>query len=104
VEGLLAARRGGDYRKRQTRQQGHEPRGIIKDHVHLTQDLIGQNILYPYPIISFNIITEQVIDLIRSQGCWWGTGLRKQVVLATDRFVERQRKHTMEQTDKEGQM
>jgi len=61
----------GDYRKRRARQQGHEPRRIIKDHVHLTQDLIGQNILYPYPIISINIITtEQVIDLIRSGG--WG--------------------------------
>lgn len=59
---------GGDYRKRRARQQGHEPRRIIKDHVHITQDLIGQNILYPYPIISLNIIIEQVIDLIRSGG------------------------------------
>lgn len=58
---------GGVYRKRRARQQGHEPRRIIKDHVHLTQDLIGQNILYPYPIIALNIITEQVIDLIRSR-------------------------------------
>ena len=36
--------------------------------MHITQDLIGQNILYPYPIISLNIIIEQVIDLIRSGG------------------------------------
>jgi hypothetical protein len=59
---------GGVYRKRRARQQGHEPRRIMKDHVHLIQDLIGQNFLYPYPIISLNIITEQVIDLIRSGG------------------------------------
>jgi len=65
--GLLAAVGGGGYRKRRARQQGHEPRRIIKDHVQLTQDLIGQNILYPFPIISINIITEQVIYLIRSR-------------------------------------
>ena len=89
---------GGDYRKRQARRQGHEPRRIIKGHVYLLQNLIGQEILYPYPIISLNIITEQVIDLIRRRGT------RKQVVLLMDRSVEKQKSHTMPQTVKDGQM